>query len=202
MKIKDGYLNKYFRDMTMEQLYDEYTDKGYVVYKNKRIGPYEADIIAEKDNEKIVMEIKSGKMTPDKKQRLADLANYVRSQGGYKFLVVIPSTPQKKRLRVENIDRLLLTDIIRNLPDELDKLSARTIPEEVYDVDIEEIKIDEDSIFVKGDGVIGVVLNYDGHATNDGFPFNFTAKLHFNPNTKNFEPEDMDIDVDTSTFYE
>jgi hypothetical protein len=211
MEIKDKYLNRYFHDIAMEQLYDEYTQMGYIVHKNHRIGSYEADIIAEKDNEKIVIEIKSGRMTPDKKQRLADLANYVRSQGDYKFMVVVPTPPQKKQLEVENIEQLLLTDIIHNLPNELDQLSTHTSPDEVYEVDIDEIKIDEDSIFIKGDGTISVNLDYgsdsddliaDGYAASDSFPFSFTAKLTYDERTKKFEIEDADINVDTSSFYE
>lgn len=211
MEIKDRYLNKYFHDIAMEQLYDEYTERGYIVYKEKLIGSFEADLIAEKGNEKIVIEIKSGRMTPDKKQRLAELANYVRSQGDYKFMVVVPTPSQKKQLEVENIEQLLLTDIIHNLPSELDQLSTHTTPDEVYEVDIDEIKIDEDSIFIKGDGMISVELDYgsdsddliaDGYASSDSFPFSFTAKLSLNLKTKNFEIEDADINVDTSSFYE
>jgi len=211
MEIKDKYLNRYFHDIAMEQLYDEYTQMGYIVHKNHRIGSYEADIIAEKDNEKIVIEIKSGRMTPDKKQRLADLANYVRSQGDYKFMVVVPTPPQKKQLEVENIEQLLLTDIIHNLPNELDQLSTHTSPDEVYEVDIDEIKIDEDSVFIKGDGTISVNLDYgsdsddliaDGYAASDSFPFSFTANLTYDERTKKFEIEDADINVDTSSFYE
>jgi hypothetical protein len=211
MEIKEKYLNRYFHDIAMEQLYDEYSQMGYIVHKNHRIGSYEADIIAEKDNEKIVIEIKSGRMTPDKKQRLADLANYVRSQGDYKFMVVVPTPPQKKQLEVENIEQLLLTDLIHNLPNELDQLSTHTSPDEVYEVDIDEIKIDEDSIFIKGDGTISVNLDYgsdsddliaDGYAASDSFPFSFTAKLTYDERTKKFEIEDADINVDTSSFYE
>ncbi|MDR2467250.1 MAG: hypothetical protein LBD35_07645 [Prevotellaceae bacterium] len=197
MQIKDKYLSKYFRDMTMEQLYDEYADKGYVVCKNKQIGPYEADLVAEKDNEKIVIEIKSGGMTSDKKQRLSDLANYVRLQGGYKFMVVTPTRPQKKRLKVENIERLLFDEISRNLPRKLEQLSVHARPDEVYDVDIDEIKIDEDTILVRGDGEISVELDYG--SDSDSFPFDFAAKLNFDPNTNNFKLEDMEIDMDTSS---
>jgi len=211
MEIKERYLSKYFHDMAKEQLYDEFTEKGYVVHKNKPIGSYEADLIAEKDNERIVIEIKSGRMTHDRKKRLADLANYVRSQEDYRFIVVVPTRPQKKHLEIENIEQLLLTDIIHNLPNELDQLSTHTRPDEVYEVDIDEVKIEEDYISVKGDGMISVDLNYgsdsddlaaNGYATSDCFPFNFTARLNFNPTTKNFEIEDTKVEVDTSSFYE
>lgn len=192
-------------------MYDEYSQKGYSVYKEKKIGKYEADILAENDDEKIVIEIKAGKMTPEKKRRLADLANYVRSLGDYKFLVVIPTAPSRKKLEFDDMEQLLFQDMLNNIPDELDQLSTHTIPDEISNIDIDEIIISDNSIFVKGDGTICVDLDYgsdnddlvaDGYSTSDSFPFKFATKLVYDEKTKRFEIEDADIDVDTSSFYE
>lgn len=211
MELKEKYLSRYFHDIAMDQLYDEYTQKGYSVYKEKKIGKYEADIVAENDNEKIIIEIKAGRMTPERKKRLADLANYVRSLGDYKFLVVIPTAPRRKKLEFDEIEQLLFQDMLNNIPDELDQLSTHTVLDEIFNIDIDEITISEDSIFVKGDGTISVNLDYgsdsddliaDGYATCDSYPFTFTTKLNFNSASKSFEIEDTDIDVDTSSFYE
>ncbi len=211
MELKEKYLSRYFHSIAMDQLYDEYSQKGYSVYKEKKIGKYEADLIAENNEEKIIIEIKVGKMTPEKKRRLADLANYVRSLEDYKFLVVIPTAPSRKKLEFDDLEQLLFQDMLSNIPDELDQLSTHTIPNEISNIDIDEITISDDSIFIKGDGTVCVDLDYgsdnddlvaDGYSTSDSFPFKFTAKLVYGERTKKFEVEDADIYVDTSSFYE
>lgn len=207
MELKEKYLSRYFHDIAMDQLYDEYAQKGYSVYKEKKIGKYRADILAENDNEKIVIEIKAGRMNSENKRRLADLANYVRSLGNYKFLVVMPTAPRRKKLEFNNIEQLLFQDMLNNIPNELDELSTHTVPDEVSNIEIDEISISEGLIFVKGDGTVEVQLDYgsplgNGYSASDNFPFKFSIKLSYDVRTKKLKIEDADIDVDTSSFYE
>lgn len=212
MEIKKQYLQKYLHDIAIDQIAEEYKEKGYVVSKEEQLGKkYYADLIARKDNETIVVEVKSGKMSPERKQKISDLANYVRGQGNYKFLVVIATPPKEKKLEIIGIENLLTEYFSENLPSELDELSTHTTFDEVTDVDIDEILIDGDSILVTGDGVVSVELQLgsdgdqnadDGFTISDSFPFEFGVKLEYDID-HGLKIIDFDnLEVDTSSYYE
>jgi len=210
MEIKKKYFEKYLHDIAIEQIAEEYVQKGYAVSKEERLGKYQADLIAKKGDETVVIEVNSGKMTPDKKEAIRQLGNYVREQGNYKFLVAIATPPREKRLEVADIEDLLIQELNEHLPGELDELSTHTRIEEVRDIDIDEINIEGKSIFVKGDGIVTVELqhgsdsdhnNGDRHKTEDSFPFDFELTLQYNDKNKLEVSRINNLEVDTSSYY-
>lgn len=211
MEIKKKYLQKYLHRIAIEQIVEEYRQKGYIVSEEEKVGKYQADIIARKKNEIIVIEVKSGKMTPKKKEAITGIGNYVRNQGNYKFLVVIATPPREKKLEIDNIEHMLTQIMLEELPDELDQLSTHTMLDEVSDIDIDEISIDGKSILVKGNGVVNVELQMgsdgdqkrgDGFKSSDNFPFDFDITLEYNDNHELQIIEVDKLDIDTSSFYE
>jgi Holliday junction resolvase len=211
MEINKKYLTKYLHDIAIEQIADDYAKRGYAVAKEEKLGKFNADIVARKGEEKIVIEIKSGKMTPDRKEKLASIADYVRGLGGYKFLVVIATPPKEKRLEIEGIESIITSYILNENLSELDSLSTHTTVDEVTDVDLDEIKIVGNLIFVKGDGVVSVRLQFgsdgdqgrgDGHKTSDNFPFEFEITLEFSDDDKLRIIEVDKLEVDTSSYYD
>lgn len=211
MEIKTKYFEKYMYDIAVEQLIEDYLNKGYTVNKNFKVGNHQADIVAQKGEEVIVIEVKSGRMTPSKKETIAKLGNFVRSKENYKFLVAVATPPKEKRLDIANLESLLIREMTENFPSELEGLSTTTSIEDVNDIDIDEIEINGKSIYVKGDAVVSVELQYgsdgdqkndDGYKTTDSFPFTFEITLKHNGQE---ELEIFEVDklaVDTSTFYE
>jgi Holliday junction resolvase len=188
MEIKRKYFDKYLHSMAIDQIAREYSEKGYTVSAEQNLGKYKADLIAKKENETIVIEVKSGKMTPEKKKTIKQLGDYVQKQGNYRFLVAIATPPKEKKLEIENIEKLLFDYVLSNLPDELDELSTHTRIEEISDVDIDEIELSENLIFVKGSGVISVELQFGsdgdrdrdfGFKNFDNFPFVFELTLEY-----------------------
>jgi len=212
MEIKKKYLSKYLHDIAIEQIAEEYSLKGFSVSREERLGNYIADLIVRKDNEQIVIEVKSGKLTPQKKEQISKIADFVREVGGYKFIVVVATPPKEKKLEILEINELLFNYFIEDgIPDELDLLSTHTTIDEIIDVDIDEISINGKSILIKGDGVVSVELQYgsdgdqlrnDGFKTTDNYPFEFELTLEYNVN-KELEIVDVsELTVDTSSFYE
>ncbi len=60
MEIKDKYIKKYWYNMVEDQIYDEYTEKGYEVSRHCLLDESNsiiADLLATKDDEKIIIEI-------------------------------------------------------------------------------------------------------------------------------------------------
>jgi len=101
MKIKKKYLGKCLHEIAIEQIAEDYRQKGYTVSREEILGTFQADLVVRKDTEQLVIEVKAGKMTPDKKQRIAGIADYVRNLGGYKFLVVVATPPKEKNFKLK-----------------------------------------------------------------------------------------------------
>lgn len=210
MEINKKYLRKYLHDIAIEQISEEYAHKGYTISKEEKLGKYRADIIARKDNEQIVIEVKSGTLTPQKKEQIAGLADYIRSLGGYKFLVVIATPPKEKKLEISNIEDLLYSYLLEESPDDLLELSTHALIEEVVDIDIDEIKIDGKYIHVKGDGVVNMELQFgsdgdqnrdDGFKTTDNFPFDFNITLEYDTNFELIIADVHNLKIDTKSYY-
>ena len=211
MEIQKKFLSKYLHDIAIEQIAEDYVQKGYIVNKEERLGKYRADLVARKEKEQIVIEVKAGKMTPERKRKLSGLADYIRTLEGYKFLVIIATPPKKKKLEIDIIEQLISNYIHNDLPSELDELSSHTRPDEITDVDIDEIRISGDAIFIKGDGVVSVELQFgsdgdqdkgDGLKTYDNFPFEFAMTLEYNNNKELEIVEVNKLVIDTSSYYD
>ena len=211
MQIKKKYLGKYLHDIAIEQIAEDYKQKGYDVSPEENLGKYQADLIARKGSEQIVIEVKTGKMTPEKRQKIAGVADYIRNLGEFKFLVVVATPPKEKKLQIEDLKMLMNKYIHRDLPSKLDVLSIHTKPNEVYDIDIDEINMAGKNIFVKGNGVVSVELQFDsdvnqlkgdGHKSYDKFPFDFEVTLGYNSDRELEIIEVEKFDIETSSYYD
>jgi hypothetical protein len=211
MEIKKQFLQKYLHSIAIDQIADEYSTKGYKILKEERIGDFQADLVAKKQDETIIIEVKTQKLSREKKQAIIKIGDFVRQHKNFKFLVIIATPPKEKKLSIDNIENELLNSFMDSMPDELDMLSTHTTIEEITDVDIDEINIDNQYVFVKGAGVVNVLLQYgsdgdqdrdDGFKTYDSYSFNFDVTMEYIKN-KGFEIIELnDIDINTSSFYE
>lgn len=209
MEIRQQYLERYLHDIAINQLVADYQAKGYQVAKEEKIGDYRADLVAKKGDEVVVVEVKTGKMTPQKRKQVAEIGDYVRTRKNYKFLVVIATPPKPKRIEIPNLEQLLVSYLIDNFPENLDVLSSHTRITDVPEATVDELTVTQDgSIVAKGNGTVEVELHYgsgdDGNRTEmeDTFPFNFEVVLKQNINQELYLVEAKLIEVDTSSFYE
>lgn len=211
MEIKKKYLQKYLHEIAIEQIAEEYSTKGYSISKEENVGKYRADIVARKNKETIVIEVKSGKMTPAKKEIITGIGNYVRSHENYQFLVVIATPPIEKKLEVANIEEILTNLMLDNLPDELDELSSHTRIDGVTDVEIDTIAVEGSLIDVAGNGNVSVELQYgsdsdqgkgDGVKVNENFLFDFKINLEYDDKSRLQIHDVGKLQVNTSHFYE
>jgi hypothetical protein len=212
VEIKRKYLHKYLHELAIEQLSDEYRQNGYAVSTSEKLGSYETDFIARRSDEVIVIEIKTGRLTPERRKQIAALADYVRSiKKGYKFFAVVATPPKEKKLEIDNLSTLLTSYLIEHLPNELDELSTHTRIESVSDIDIDELTIEGDKVYVVGDGAIDVELQIGsdgdvrtdyGFVSHESFPFTFSIVLGFTRELKLEVEEFEELEIDTSSLYE
>ncbi len=210
MEIKKKYYAKYLHDIAIDQIAENYRKNGFKVKKEVPIGDYQADLIASKRNENIVIEVKTGKLTTVRKSKLAKLADYVQSLGNYQFKVAIAKLPKEKELQVDDIENILFKHFSENFPDELDELSTHTKIEEITDIFLNKLVVaDNATIVAEGSGIMSIHLQFGSRAdqlANDGFvmnsnvPFDFKAELSFNDEKKLEVEEFNTLEIDTSSF--
>jgi hypothetical protein len=207
MEIRQKYIQRYLHDIAIDQLVADYQAKGYQVTKEEKVGEYSADLVAKREGEVVVVEVKTEKMTAQKRKQVAEIGDYVRSQKNYKFLVVVATPPKPKRIDIPNIELLLFDYLIENFSQDFDRLSSHTRITDVSEATVDEVTVNEDgSIAVKGNGTVEVELQYgstnDGAERTDSFPFNFDVILKYKQNQELFLADAENIDVDVSSFYE
>ncbi|MBO0936191.1 hypothetical protein J2I47_06500 [Fibrella sp. HMF5335] len=200
-------MQEYLHDIAVNQLRAEYQSKGYTVAIDAPIGDTKADLVAKRADEVVVLEIKVGSMTPEKRERVTKLGDYVRDHKNYKFLVVVSTPPKPKNIDVPDLDELLHEYILDNFPSELDSLSSHTQIEDVIESTVDELSVlDEGRLAVKGSGVVEVELHYgskdDEHISYDSFPFTFDAVLKRNEKDELTIDDMHELTVDTSSWDE
>lgn len=211
MEIKKTLIYKHLHDLAIEQLAEEYRTKGYKVEQEKSIGDYQADLLLTKGDEKIVIEVKSGTLNKERKEKLAQLADYINGLGGYRFKVVIARPPEEKKITIDHMSFLLFNFIINSgIPEELMELSTHTSIEEFSEVVVNSVDFKVNGeIYCKGYGVVEVELQYGSHKDQDRgtghkaystFPFDFDVLLMAEDGK--LVIADGEIEVDTSSHFE
>lgn len=209
MEIKKKYYLKYLHEIAIEQLIEEYSSKGYKITKEKEIGNFRADLFVEKENEKIIIEVKTSKLTPSFREKMKEISKIANSRG-YKFFIVNANPPENKKISIDGIEEIFTNYLIDDLPSELDSLSTHTRLDEVLNVEIDKIDIENNLINIIGSGVVSVNLQYGsdydqdtdiGNNFNDRYPFTFNVTLKVNNSKLAIEDIDL-LDIDTSSFYE
>lgn len=172
MEIRPQYLQQYLHNIAIDQLSADYLAKGYKIAKDEKVGPFRADLVAKKGDEVVVVEVKAGKMTPQKRQQVAGIGEFVRTHKNYKFLVVVASPPKAKKIDIPNIGQLLLDYLSANHQIYLERqFHADVRIMSVNDIVLDEVTVSErGTIHVEGNGLLDIELRYgtfDELPTND-----------------------------------
>lgn len=205
MKIEEHIIRKHLHKMVVDQLQEEYQKNGWKVSMEEKLEKQSADLIARKGKKTLVFEIKTSEYSEKDKKRIERLRKESLSMG-YEFRLVIANPPKERSIEVIGLDLLFYDEFINETPDELNELSSATIIDDVYDIEIDELTIDEGkSIEAKGKGTVSVTLQYgpssDSSSMGDSYPFTFHVMLSIS-NEKLTIEEIHELNVDTSSFYE
>ena len=208
MKPLNDYLRRSFEKATIEQLADEYREKGYSVKTDAKVGPYRVDLVASKDEENIIIEVKTGRENPEAIRRIKEMAGYFKSVPYTKFFVVVSRLPEPKSIIFEEIEAVLYEFFILDIPSDLDALSTHTRVDDVHSVSIKEVIIQGGDLIITCSGMIGVSLQFGSDSEQESddipmkmpFPFKFKGAFRYNGNGYEVTECD-DLVIDTDAFY-
>ena len=201
MEIKEQYIKKYWYQIIRDQISDELRGKGYHVDVEKEIGNgFRADIYAEKDNDKQIFEISSKKMP---KEQFIRLHQYAVKQG-LKFKAVVANCNFLKTVIEWDGFESTLCDYMNN-NGYCDELAHGARIEDITDVDFSSIQLNGNEIYAKGQAICEVEVQMDSEGDIDftmHFPMTFAIAFNLNNSKWEINENDVEIDVDTSAFYE
>ena len=205
--IDNNIFMKHLRSAYYETLEKKYTEKNYKVFQEHIIMPgLRVDFVAIKDNDMIIYEIKSGKMTQEQKDRLCSIKEYVENHNkNAKFNMIFLNPPQSKEIEFEKLQEIICHHLWgRDTPAELDILSTHTEIKGVSGIEIDHLEIKDDVMNIQGNGIVEVSLQAgsskearEDDSWYDCFPFEFEITLN-----DNFLIEEANYKFDTDSYYE
>lgn len=203
MEQKTSY---YLERLALEQVVKEYSARGYKVQIDVQINNLRVDAIATKDNEKIIIEVKSGEVSDSASAAMRKIKEYAAAQPNTRFKLIVATPPKDKTLEIDWIASSLEKDITNNPVDDLEQLSTHTRISEVSDIEIDGFIWNGELITVSGSGMVTVSLQYGSEADQeDGdkdieetFSFEFEAIF----NEEKDVEDRLEFKVDTTGFYE
>jgi hypothetical protein len=206
--INDDILLKHLTEAYIDQIINDYKNKGYEIFRDYKINEkFHADLMIKSSSEMIVFEFKTGQLTKHKKQQIKEIKKYIDDIPNSKFQLVLINPPIDKEIYVEDLENIIDEYFSTNeLPDELDVLSTHTRIEGVSNIEFESINVLKNCIELSGSGFVEVSLQYgsdgdvkrgEGGEQDDNYPFTFSIQLNHS-----MEIEDFNYEIDTSDFYE
>lgn len=208
MKPLKNYLQARYEKAAIDQIADDYKEKGYSIKKDVIVGPYRVDLVAHKDNETIYIEVKSRELSSSSKRRIKEMTDYFKSVPNAKFIVAISRYPEQKKIEFDELESILFDYFTVEFPSELDALSTHTRMDSVCDVTINSIEVGRGEIVVSCNGSVSVSLQYgsDSEQEDDelfvmSFPFEFEGTLKYEDDSYQII-DCKTLEVDTDAFYQ
>lgn len=206
MEIESDIAQKYWRLAAQEQIVREFSARGYEVRVEAPLGDHVVDLVANKGDDLVVVEILTETSRRHRGKDLASLRDHVVRQLRGRFEIRYVNPPHEVKISIENIDHLLEEEF-RNNPRSLDELATHVSIEEVGSVEIGTVNIASSGTTVSGCGTVYINMQYgsdgdyrrgDGARLSDSYPFSFEVVLD-----RDMEIEKVvSLEADTSSFYE
>ena len=180
MNIRQHTLQKYLRSIAIDQLTEDYEAKGYEVFRDYPVGDgFMADLLARKNGEGVVFEVKNTGVPASKLEKFGALNKFTKDNN-YRLQLVVAGPPVEKDINFPEVETLL-DHYFKN--DELRQIAeiAKVTYERIDFVEITELHLREiGDIQIIGYGDMEVELDFGDEISPDVFPFNFDIVLAYN----------------------
>jgi hypothetical protein len=167
----------------IEELADDLSREGYRVEREATVGGQRFDLLAQRDGERLVFEVRARSRLGANGDELVRLRAAAIEAGVTGFRLVVVNPPRATQVAIEGLDAALLGYFREELPAEVDQISYETRAKRVKIFDVESVDVRRDRMRVQGRGGLDVELNYRGKTdqidltTDEGLDFTFDVEL-------------------------
>lgn len=207
MQIRDNYLAKYYEKATIDQLADEYKQKGYNVQRDVKVDKFRVDLMAEKDGHFVYIEVVRKIMDREARRRVESMEVYFRNLPNSRLIIVPLRYSDDKQIEFNGLNEILFEYFMDDFPDELDELSTHTKLQVVDSVVIDSIKVYGCDIILKCSGQVGVELQYgsdleqeESQLSSMSYPFIFGGTVTWKDDKYVVTEVDY-LRIDTGEYY-
>lgn len=173
MEIRPEILDKHLADAAIEQISEDYSQKGFEVARSVLMGDVQADLVARKGDDLRVFEIKSGSWSAEKRKAVQRLRKHaVREQGGQFILVLVPQT-RNKVVEVQGIKNILMEVVAQRCRSEW----AGSHVAEIQDVDLRSLVAGSGGIEVAGSAYAEIEPPTGTETELEAVPFEFRIEI-------------------------
>jgi hypothetical protein len=203
MKVRDDISREFWRRAVEQELIQRYEADGYSVVRQERLGDVEADLVARKGKELIVLELKTAATPPERSKSMGSLRKHVVNdlKGAFRLIWIAP--PREVEVDIEGIEEKLLQALSDSVPVDVSSLSSYTTIEGVDDVSIESLQLTHQGARVRGEGSVEVDLmnpsEFEGDSGGWAEFFPFVFEIVLDPQLQIVEISNLKVDV--SSFY-
>jgi hypothetical protein len=203
----------YLEAAKIEELTSQFRDEGYRVTVHPSGEDQGYDLVAEKDNRKVAVEVKFNARLRESVETIKALRRRAIERGYDDFRLVVVSRPHETDVHIEGLDKKLLEKLPeylkQNPPDAL-KNAVPQMPwiENVSELEVDSISITPDGTRVTGNGVVRIFEQPTLRVHNNiplspvlwgtHIPFSFEVKLDNELNITDV----YKIDIDTSSWFD
>jgi len=186
MEIEERILQQYYEQAAVDQLTSEYEKKGFEVTKDYRVKNYRFDLLAKKENESIIFEIKVGSWKKDQRNQIKQLRNIAVHELGAKFKLVLVSLPKESEIIIEDLEPIFPELLSERFINEFSEMATHFWVDGVSNFEFDKLVIRKSDLEIKGSGVISVGFQFgsdsdykqgNGLCWYDSFEFSFHLLL-------------------------
>lgn len=161
MRISKNILNQFWEQAAIEQTAVNYLDQGYSITKQVRIADMQALLVAQKDNDVIFFDFKSGEWDKARINQALKLRNYIAHHHVGKFQLVLVNAPEEKQIEIEGLKDVLYNLCLEKAMPKLRHLVTRATLENISDIEIHHSQVRQKDIEVKGSAIANFQYNTD-----------------------------------------
>jgi hypothetical protein len=199
----------YLEAAKIEELTSQLRNEGYRVTIHPSGEDQGYDLVAEKDNRKVAVEVKFNARLRESAETIKALRRRAIERGYDEFRLVVVSPPHETDVHIELLDKKLLEHLRKSPPDAFKNVPQSPGIESVRDLEIDSISITADGTRVTGNGVVrvgeraasGVYITNIPRSTLQwvtNLPFSFEIKLDNELRITDVHK----IDIDTSSWFD
>jgi Holliday junction resolvase len=188
----------YLEQATVEELAADLEGRGYRVEREAPLGDQRVDILAERGEERVAIEVKARSRLAESTLEVERLREAALSAGLSGFRVVVAVPPHAVDVTVDNLRSELLDYFVKNETSSTrEALASVTQFDDVIDLVIESVELHPARIHVRGRAYLDVRID-DGLGDADGEAFAidslpFTFDLDLDPDLKIVQMHDLEV---------
>src|SRR4051812_15206979 len=110
----------------IEELADDLSRDGYHVEREANVADQQFDLVARRNGELVVYEVKARSRLKQSVDELARLRAAAREGGVTSYRLVVVNPPRETQVAIEGLDAALLEYFLEELPTEVDQISYKT----------------------------------------------------------------------------